>query len=514
MKIPFNTFDQRKLIDMAAFTFAWWLNPISTTRTAKEEPLSLATRLFHVPRLNCCIVAVAGFKTAINVDVVKEGLNQTLVKHPRFSSKLVFDPNDPGRPIGWIRTKVDVSNHIIVPNLDYSNMDSPDEFVKDYVSNLAQKPMDLTKPLWEIHILNIKTKDANSIAVFRTHHFIGDGISIMSLILSCTRKTSDPNALPTLPTENKKLINTRRSFSLWDCFLWLLFAFNMLWNTFIDVCMFLATIVFLKDTKTHLKGSSGTEKSPKKFVYRILSLDDIKFVKNIMNVTINDVVLGITQAGLSRYLNRKYSESKGDERVQKNSLPKHIRIRSSIPINISPTSNLQDLAEQMETNDPNTKKWEWGNAIGHIFLPFHIALREDPLDYILSAKATIGKKKHSLEAIVTYICAEYFLKFLGLGVAAAITYRVLSNTTLYLSNMVGPMEEISFYGHPMTFLAPSVYGHPQALTINFQSYMDKMTLVIAVDQNVIPEPQLLCDDIVESLELVKKAAQKKKIFKI
>lgn len=28
------------------------------------------------------------------------------------------------------------------------------------------------------------------------------------------------------------------------------------------------------------------------------------------------------------------------------------------------------------------------------------------------------------------------------------------------SNVVGPVDEISFYGHPMAYLAPSVYGHP------------------------------------------------------
>lgn len=28
------------------------------------------------------------------------------------------------------------------------------------------------------------------------------------------------------------------------------------------------------------------------------------------------------------------------------------------------------------------------------------------------------------------------------------------------SSMVGPLEEISFYGHPLAYIAPSVYGHP------------------------------------------------------
>ncbi|XP_021729094.1 O-acyltransferase WSD1-like [Chenopodium quinoa] len=498
-----------------------WLNPINTTRTTTakdevEEPLSPATRLFHAPQMNCCIVAVVGCKTLINVEVIKQGIYQTIVKHPRFSSKLVFDPKKPSRPAGWTRTKVDVDNHIIVPSLD-SYMDSPDQFVEDYVSSLAQTPMDLTKPLWEIRILSIKTKDANSIAVFRIHHSVGDGISLMSLVLACTRKTSDPNALPTLPTKDtKKLDDTTNSssFCLWGCLMWLLLAFKMFWYTIIDLCMFFATMVFLKDTMTHLKGSSGTGKAPKKFVYRTLSFDDIKFVKNDMNVTVNDVVLGITEAGLSRYLNRKYGESKGNEKVQQNNLPKHIRLRSTLLVNIRPTSTLEDLAEQMETDDPNLRNWQWGNSIGYILVPFHIALREDPLDYIRSAKATIDKKKQSLEAIATFISGKIVLKIFGLRVAAAIVYRVLSNTTFSFSNVVGPNEEISFYGHPITFLAPSVYGHPQALTVHFQSYMDKMTLVLAVDQNVIPEPQQLCDDVVESLEVVKQAVQKEKNFNI
>ncbi|GMI95277.1 hypothetical protein like AT3G49200 [Hibiscus trionum] len=74
-----------------------------------------------------------------------------------------------------------------------------------------------------------------------------------------------------------------------------------------------------------------------------------------------------------------------------------------------------------------------------------------------------------------------------------------------ISNVVGPMEEISFFCHPIAFIAPTVYGHPQALTIHFQSYIDKMSIVVAVDPNVIPDPHLLCDDFQESLKLFKDA---------
>lgn len=37
---------------------------------------------------------------------------------------------------------------------------------------------------------------------------------------------------------------------------------------------------------------------------------------------------------------------------------------------------------------------------------------------------------------------------------------MLANTTLSFSSMVGPAEKVEFYGHPIEYIAPSVYGHP------------------------------------------------------
>lgn len=70
--------------------------------------------------------------------------------------------------------------------------------------------------------------------------------------------------------------------------------------------------------------------------------------------------------------------------------------------------------------------------------------------------------------------------------------------------------QVKLYCIDVIFLS----GLLQALTVHFQSYMDQMTLVLAVDQNVIPEPHRLCDDIEEFLAFAKEAAQKKKIFHI
>jgi hypothetical protein len=45
----------------------------------------------------------------------------------------------------------------------------------------------------------------------------------------------------------------------------------------------------------------------------------------------------------------------------------------------------------------------------------------------------------------------------------------------------------------------------QALMINFQSYTNKMTIVLSVDEGTIPDPRQLLDDIVYSLKIIKDA---------
>ncbi|XP_074281673.1 wax ester synthase/diacylglycerol acyltransferase 11-like isoform X2 [Silene latifolia] len=499
-------------------TGSQWLKPINIRRNvgikAKSteedvEPLSPGAQLFLAPQFNCCIISLAGSKTKIDVEIVKEGIERTMIKHPRVSSKLVFDPKKGDKPIGWVRTKVIVDDHIIVPDLD-PNMDSPDQFLEDYISNMTKTPMDLSKPLWEIHLLNIKTKNANAIGIFKIHHSMGDGTSIMSHVLACTRQTANPNALPTLPTDKnkKRVLRPSSSLGLLSLFYGMLFLFKMVWNTLIDVSLFIASTLWLKDTKTPLKGNLTTGTGPKRFVYRTVSLEDIKLVKRALDVTINDVLLGMTQAGLSYYLNRKYGEIKGDKKDQGNNLPKNIRLRSTVLVNRRSPSTIEALAERMASDVEG--RWKWENAVGYVILPFNIAIRDDPLDYIRDAKATIDKKKCSLEVPCTYDIAMVLLKIFGLPVVAALSRRLLSHVTLSFSNLLGPQEEISFYGHPMVFLASTVYGHPQALTIHFQSYMDKMTFVLAIDPDVIPDPQKLCDDIEESLGLAKKAVLEKK----
>ncbi|WOK95687.1 O-acyltransferase WSD1-like isoform X2 [Canna indica] len=466
----------------------------------EEEPVSPSGLLFRQRHLDCYIVAMVGIGKTIDVAAIKAGLAATLVNHPRFSSVQV------GRreKLKWVRTEVAVDDHVIVPDLDLKSSTSSvtgDKVVEDYVSSLTTAPMDASRPLWELHILNVRTSEAAAVAVFRIHHSLGDGVSLISLLLACTRRTSDPASLPTLPEPRPPPPSPLRPNALLAVLLYAWAVLVLAWNTVVDLFFLVATSTWLRDTPTPLKGGEGVEFKPKRIVHSTVSLDDIKAIKNSMNCTINDVLVGVTSAGLSRYLNRRYGEDDAEKRKKKQ-LPANIRLRSAMLVNVRPMLGIQALADMMEGKTCGLK---WGNFLSYMILSFPIVMYKDMLDYIRKGKAIVDKRKNSLQPVIMYRCAHFFVRKFGIKGGAAIIYKLVSNTTFSFSNIVGPVDEIGFYGHPIVYLAPSVYGHPHALTLHYQSYMNTMKIVMGVDESVIPDPHQLLDYLAESLKLIKEA---------
>lgn len=188
----------------------------------------------------------------------------------------------------WVPVSVRVEDHVIVPDLDHSNIENPDEFIEDYTSNLANTPMDMSRPLWEFHVLNIKTSNAESLGIGKFHHSLGDGMSLMSLLYASSRKTSDPDALPTTATTRKRVDSNDKAWWLFARF-W--FLIRVIFTTATEIFKSLLTVCFMRDTKTPL-GKLGDEIRPRKIIHRIVSFDDVKFVKNAMEM-VDMFVLGI-----------------------------------------------------------------------------------------------------------------------------------------------------------------------------------------------------------------------------
>ncbi|GJN40096.1 hypothetical protein PR202_gb29264 [Eleusine coracana subsp. coracana] len=64
-------------------------------------------------------------------------------------------------------------------------------------------------------------------------------------------------------------------------------------------------MLLLSDPHTVFIGVQGVEFRRKRFVSRGLSIIDVKHVKNALDCAINDVLLGVASAALSRYYFRK-----------------------------------------------------------------------------------------------------------------------------------------------------------------------------------------------------------------
>uniref|UniRef100_A0A0D3C0U4 O-acyltransferase WSD1 C-terminal domain-containing protein n=1 Tax=Brassica oleracea var. oleracea TaxID=109376 RepID=A0A0D3C0U4_BRAOL len=104
-------------------------------------------------------------------------------------------------------------------------------------------------------------------------------------------------------------------------------------------------------------------------------------------------------------------------------------------------------------------KCRWGNYFSSISFPISICLEADPLVYLSKAKSVMDRKKHSLLPSLAFSSTEFIFNTFGAKLGGTLLKRLVSNTTTFISNMIGPTDEISFHGHPILYIAPSVYGH-------------------------------------------------------
>uniref|UniRef100_A0ACD5VDD6 Uncharacterized protein n=3 Tax=Avena sativa TaxID=4498 RepID=A0ACD5VDD6_AVESA len=375
------------------------------------EPMSPMGRMME--EMNAYMVLVMGLGEPISLPAFVAGIvTELLPRFPRFRSIQAMDASKYGMP-RWVETKVNVDDHIIIPRLDPAILASdPEKAIEDYVASLSTLPMDRCRPLWDFHFLNLPTSEAASTVVLRLHHSIGDGTSLMTLLMASSRSTTDPSRLPAMPPppRRKGAIYERSRPSLSDgglAFLaWIWSYLVLVWHTLVDFKLLVSTLLFLKDPYTLLKrANGGGESYRKRLVHRSISFDDIKFIKTTMNCTVNDVLVGVTSAALSRYYFRK----SGDTNTKRS-----ISLRSIMPVNTRPVSNRQTYVTKVET----------GNRLGCLICPFCIALYDDPLEYIREAKRIMHRKKSSLEVIITQVLIDFIVRYFGVKV-----YRLLH--TLY-----------------------------------------------------------------------------------
>ncbi|KAI5314652.1 hypothetical protein L3X38_043828 [Prunus dulcis] len=314
------------------------------------EPITPIGGFFFQPQMDQIIHCAMGFKNPIDIAAIKSHLKTSLLlSHPRFSSLMVRGPRGLKQ---WHRSShVDLDHHVILvhnPVTAASNFDHKAS-VNAYLADLSTSSgLSAEKPLWEFHLLM-----AYNCGVFRIHHALGDGTSLMSLFSASFRGAEEEEKLPALASAGKKRNSVNGEKGWWV----LLIGFGgMVWFSLIFAVEFALRSLWVCDRKTEISGGDG------KLATARFKLQDMKLVKKaVPNATINDVLVGVVSAGLSRYL---------DHRTP-NALPEGLRITGIAIANLREQPRLQELTDLMKSNSRSS----WGNKFSTFLLPIYYKKR-------------------------------------------------------------------------------------------------------------------------------------------
>jgi WS/DGAT/MGAT family acyltransferase len=353
-----------------------------------------------------------------------------------------------------------------------------DDELAAVVNQLLSTPLDMHHSPWQFHVVLVPAADgrrATSALVARLHHCIADGIALASVLLSLTDDDADSvgdEAETDLagPDPRRPGIRTRLTAgshdlapvagvdplaprSLRQALDAVVFGWRVLST---GVGLLMAT----RDPRTRLAGRLGTDKVAA--WSRPLDLGVVKRVAAALDATVNDVLLAVTAGALRRHL-----AAHGD-------VPHDLRV--FVPV---------DLRPRGEPVPPTL-----GNRFGIVFvkLPLSVA---DPVARVRAVHDRMAAVKAGAQAASTFA----ILSVVGAlpSWAHRIAVRVLgAKSTAIVTNVPGPTAPVYLAGARLVRLT---FWVPQAgsvgLGVSILSYAGDVTIGVAADRNLVPDPQLL-----------------------
>nr|XP_027187504.1 O-acyltransferase WSD1-like isoform X2 [Cicer arietinum] len=362
-----------------------------------EEPVSPIGQYFNSSVICLHIIGVLEFEVPID-DLQAFALFKDvfLPISPRFSSIMVLDKNE--KKI-WKQVEVDLKDHVKIPTFsEGKTIEYYDKCFHNYLSTIAMEKLPQEKPLWEIHIVNYPTSDSLGTIIFKLHHALGDGYSLMGALLSCLQRADDsslPLSFPSLrPSKSESSSKS----------IWIRFSRTMssVFNTASDFGWSVLKSRIIDDDKTPIRfGDKGADFQPISISTMEFSIDHIKDIKSRLGVTVNDVVTGIVFYGTRLYMKDKDSKSK----TANSTALVLLNTR-----NIEGYQSIDDMLNKKKTN------CRWGNKISFLHVPIpklNESIISNPLDFILHTHKIIKRKKQSLGVALTGTLLEIEGKLRG-----------------------------------------------------------------------------------------------------
>lgn len=394
------------------------------------------------------------FDEKLDLGLVRATLEERLLGFDRFRQKVVEAPFGLGPP-HWVEDdRFDLDSHLhrvaLPPPGDQAAL-------QDLVSDLLSTPLDMSKPLWQIHL--IEGHGGGSVFLARLHHCIADGIALIKVLLSLTDESPLPARLASVSPPARPERRLRRLIDAVARAITNPIVLLEGGQTVLSVADALQRLVRMPaDPGTVLKGRLGVRK--RAAWSGVLPLAGIKAAGAHHDATINDVLVSAVAGALRSYLAER-GEPVDD-----------LEIRAAVPVNLRPAASGMEL----------------GNSFGVVFLPLPIAVR-DRWERLAEVKRRMDEIKASSEAIVS----------LGVLHAIGMVPRQLhppavsffgSKASAVLTNVPGPPVPLHLAGRRITgcmFWVP-MSGH-LGLGISILSYAGGVMVGIAGDRGLVPDPE-------------------------
>ncbi|KAM0922070.1 hypothetical protein ACQ4PT_006416 [Festuca glaucescens] len=380
---------------------------------------------------------------------------------------------------------VSIDDHIILPDLDpTATSANPDRALEDYVSSLSTLPMDHSRPLWELHVLDFPTSEAAAAAVLRVHHSVGDGVSLLSLFIACTRRASDQASLPALPTTGGRRAGPVYALSSRP-------RLSPSWGALAAFAAWVVSLLLLGGGRSVLRGDGDVDPGPPA-----------------------DAVQGRGGHGVpAKAIREPHAQPRRCQVRQERRKLYYKRCaawsdfcRIVLVLFTENRRKWQQDHQGAVHSSCQPKKDAWPSYAGYydgIWQRQRCAVGESARLHDTPVPHNQAQGPSRVRPEGDPGCAqEEELHGIGLHAAASLCYGMMRNTTLSFSNVAGPIELV-------VYIAPGSYGHPHALTMHYQSYANIIKLVLSVDEAQFPDAHDLLDDFDQSLRLIKEAASEK-----
>ncbi|RMG97265.1 MAG: wax ester/triacylglycerol synthase family O-acyltransferase [Chloroflexi bacterium] len=421
------------------------------------------------------ITGILTFKKPIDFEHLKAVIKYRLLKYDRFRYRVVI----PKLPLASPYWEPD-PNFELKAHLHRIALPSPGDHtaLQELVSDFMSTPLDYTKPLWQIHL--VEGYGEGCALLVRIHHCIADGMALVQVLLSLTDLSPDspwpqPDDEVEADTEERggaldalfkqasnvlgaagkltgklvsesldTLVNPARMLEL------------ALQST--DTALAASRLVLrTPDPKTIFKGELGVAK--RAAWTRPIPLADIKAIKNVTGGTVNDVLISAMTGALRRYMVGRGENVEG------------LNFRAAVPVNLRTPEEMGTL----------------GNKFGLVFLSLPVGI-EDPLERLAEVRKRMEELKKSQEAPVAF----GILNAMGMSPAEIQKLMVemfAMKATAVMTNVPGPQFPLYFAGQKIDgimFWVPQS-GHV-SLGISILSYAGKVFMGVATDAGLVPDP--------------------------